>query len=103
MGWHPYTDQKSRAYSNILTSLFPEQTKTLPRILVWGIIFLLDLIAVIGGAFCMGLLQYDRYPNRDALMLVTGLLAVLVVGIFWLQGKIWYGIANWFRKRKELG
>ena len=26
MAWNPYTDQKNRAYSHILTSLFPEQT-----------------------------------------------------------------------------
>ena len=44
MGWNPYQDQKNRAYSSILTTLFPEQTKTIPRILVWGIIFLVDLI-----------------------------------------------------------
>lgn len=103
MGWHPYTDQKNRAYSNIMTSLFPEQTKTLLRTLVWGMIFLVDLITVIGGAFCMGWLQYDRYPNQDAVSLVTGLLILLTVGVFWLQGKIWYGIVRWIRKRKELG
>ena len=44
MGWNPYQDQKNRAYSSILTTLFPEQTKTIPRIIVWSFIFLADLI-----------------------------------------------------------
>ena len=55
MVWNPYSDQKNRAYTGILTSLFPEQTKTLPRILVWSIIFLADLILGIGGAVYFGL------------------------------------------------
>ena len=43
MGWNPYQDQKNRAYSSILTTLFPEQTKTIPRLIVWSFIFLADL------------------------------------------------------------
>ena len=54
MAWNPYSDQKNRAYSGILTSLFPEQTRTLPRILVWSLVFLVDLILGIGGAAYFG-------------------------------------------------
>ena len=96
MAWNPYTDLKNRAYSGILTSLFPEQTKTLPRILVWSIIFLLDLILCIAGAFHFGLLDFGG-------KLGAGLLVAAIVGIFWLQGKIWYAIVRFFRKRNELG
>lgn len=94
MGWNPYQDQKNRAYSHILTSLFPEQTKTLPRILVWSIIFLADLIAVIGGAFYFGVL--DAFSKITAVLLL-----VICVGLFWLQGVLWYGIAKLFTKKEE--
>ena len=96
MAWNPYTDQKNRAYSGILTSLFPEQTKTLPRILAWSFIFLLDLILGVVGAFQFGLLEIDSK------LLAWFLIAAIFV-IFWLQGKIWYAIVRFFQKRNELG
>ena len=95
MGWNPYTDQKNRAFSGILTSLFPEQTKTLPRILVWSVIFLLDLSLCIAGAF-----HYDLLDHSGKLG--AALLVAAIVGIFWLQGRIWYGIVHSFLKRNEL-
>ena len=61
MAWKPYQDQENRAYSSILTQLFPEQTKTLPRILIWSVIFLLDLSLCVFGAFHFGLLHLDSY------------------------------------------
>ena len=94
MAWNPYEDQKNRAYSNILTSLFPEQTKTLPRIILWSIVFLADLIAVIGGASYFGFLEN---PSKIA----AGLMVVSCIGLFWLEGKIWYGIPKLFAKKEE--
>ena len=102
MVWNPYSDQKNRAYTGILTSLFPEQTKTLPRILVWSIIFLADLILGIGGAVYFGLLMPGHYRSSNGLTLAAGLVMLAIVGIFWLQGKIWYGIATWFQNRNRL-
>ena len=94
MVWNPYQDQKNRAYSSILTSLFPEQTKSVSRIILWSIVFLADLIAVLGGGFYFGLLDH-------ASRVTAGLLLVACVGLFWLQGKIWYGIPKLFRKKEE--
>lgn len=94
MSWNPYQDQKNRAYSGILTSLFPEQTKTIPRIIVWSIIFLLDLIAVVGGAFYLGLLDFGS-------KLAVAVVAVVAVGLFWLEGVIWYGTVKLFTKKEE--
>lgn len=94
MNWNPYQDQKNRAYSSILTSLFPEQTKTLPRIIVWSIIFLADLIAVIGGAFSFGLM--DAFSKITAVLLFA-----FCVGLFWLQGVIWGAITKLFTKKEE--
>ena len=98
----PYSDQKNRAYQSILTTLIPEQTKTIPRIIVWSIIFLTDLILGIGGAAYCGLLQFHRFRTSDGLMLVGGLLVLVIVGIFWLQGFLWYKIVNYFKKRNQL-
>ena len=102
MGWNPYTDQKNRAYSSILTSLFPEQTKTLPRIIVWSIVFLLDLILVIGGAMYLGWLEFGSYHSQNTMKLVSAGLIALAVGLFWLQGVIWGAVTRFFQKRKEL-
>ena len=102
MAYNPYSDQKNRAYQSILTTLFPEQTKTIPRIIVWSIIFLLDLILGVGGAAYLGLLQFDRFRTSNELMLVGGLLVLAIVGIFWLQGYIWYAIVSFFQRRNQL-
>ena len=101
MAWNPYTDQKNRAYSSILTTLFPEQTKTIPRIIVWSIIFLFDLIIGIVGAVYFGLLQFGNYRSSNEMMLAAGILVVAIVGVLWLQGKIWYAIAKLFTKKEE--
>ena len=103
MGWNPYTDQKNRAYSSILTTLFPEQTKTISRIIVWSIIFMVDLILGIGSASYFGILQFGNYSSTNNMMLSAGLLIVAIVAVFWLQGKIWYAIVNTIKKSKELG
>lgn len=94
MAWNPYQDQKNRAYSSILTSLFPEQTKTLPRIIVWSVIFLADLILIVGGCYQLGWLN-------DFSKLKAALLMAACVGIFWLQGVIWGWVCKLFTKKEE--
>lgn len=75
-----YQDQENRAYSHILTTLFPEQTKTLPRILAWSVIFLIDLVLTVAVFFRYGLLE-GKYNYL--------LLLAAVFGIFWFQGYLW--------------
>lgn len=89
MAWNPYQDYKNRAHSSILTALFPEQTKSLPRILAWSAVFLADLTAV-AAAWYLGLL-----PANGVLMLVV------LFGLFWVQGKLWYGVAKWLARKRE--
>ena len=103
MSWNTHTDVKNRAYSGILTTLFPEQTKTVPRIIVWSIIFLLDLILVVFGSFHFGLLNFEMISSSRDLTLPGLLLLTVLFAIFWLQGFIWYGILRFFQKRNELG
>ena len=102
MAPNPYSDQKNRAYQSILTTLFPEQTKTVPRIIVWSIVFLTDLILGIGGAAYYGLLPFERFRTSNELMLVGGLLVLVILGIFRLQGFLWYKVADCFRRRNQL-
>lgn len=94
MGWNPYQDQKNRAYSSILTTLFPDQTKTIPRIIVWSVIFLADLIAIIGGCYALGLLE-------EFSKLTAGLAIVTSVTVFWLQSILWGWISKLFSKKEE--
>ena len=103
MAWNTHTDMKNRAYSSILTTLFPEQTKTIPRIIVWSIIFLLDLVLVVFGAFHFGLLQFGNYTSMRQMTLPGLLLLAFLFGIFWLQGFLWFGIVKFFKKRNDLG
>ena len=103
MAWNTHTDMKNRAYSSILTTLFPEQTKTIPRIIVWSIIFLLDLVLVVFGAIHFGFLQLGQFNSMRDLTLPGILLFAVLFGIFWLQGFIWFSIVKFFQKRKELG
>ena len=103
MAWNPYTDQQNRGYAHILTTLFPEQTKTLPRIIIWSFIFLIDLTAGIVLATHFGLYQFSHYRNQAAMLLGASLPILGIIGIFWLQGVLWGALTKLFRQlfRKE--
>lgn len=98
MGWNPYRDQEIRAYSHIVTTLFPEQTKTLPRILIWSVIFLIDLSLGVFAAIHFGLLRPENYNGIRDMMIPVALLVTGIVVVFWLQGIIWGAITRLFRK-----
>ena len=103
MAWNTHTDVKNRAYSSILTTLFPEQTKTIPRIIVWSIIFLLDLTLIVFATVHFGWLPLGQFNSMRDLTLPGILLLAVLFGIFWLQGFLWFGIVKFFKKRNELG
>ena len=64
---------------------------------------MVDLILGIGGPANFSLLQFGNYSSINSMMLSAGLLIVAIIGIFWLQGKIWYAIVNAIKKSKALG
>lgn len=101
MAWKPYQDQENRAYSHILTTLFPEQTKTLPRILVWSMIFLLDLIVIVFCAYYFGFLPFDGCSNRNHLKSGSILLLASIIGLFWFQGWLWGCVCRLWKKWRE--
>ena len=90
MAWNPYTDQKNRAFSSILTTLFPEQTKTLPRILIWSIIFFLDLTIGIFAAVHFGLLTPGRFRDSNTMTRCSFLVLAAIFAIFSSKYKYWH-------------
>jgi len=103
MAWNPHSDWQNRGYVHILTTLFPEQTKTLPRIIIWSIVFLADLTIGIFGAYYLGFFQFEKYANQSQTALASLLLILGIIGVFWLQGVIWGAFTKAFRRlcRKE--
>ena len=98
MAWNTHTDWQNRGYISILTTLFPEQTKPLPRIIVWSIIFLIDLTVCIFGAFQLGLFQLENHSNTNQTALASLLLILGIIFLFWLQGVLWSAVTKLFRK-----
>lgn len=96
MAWKTHADQEIGAYSGILRELFPEQTKTLPRMLVWGLIFLLDLIAGFGTAYQLGLMGQEEAAASKWVMLAV---LAAVIFLFWLQGKLWTLVLKAMKKQ----
>lgn len=86
-----YQDKKNQAYSNVFKSIFPEQTKTVPRIIIWSVIFLVDLIAVCVLAVRWGIFEIMDMKTAP---LVIGAVAIF---LFWLEGFVFYSIAKLFR------
>lgn len=85
MKWNTHQDMENRAYAGILTTLFPEQTATLPRLLVWSVIFLIELCLVAFAAYTFGLI-YNRW-------LILLLLAAFLA-FFRLQGILFHTVRN---------
>ena len=96
MAWNPHTDKMHRGYNNLLTQLFPEQTKTLPRIIVWSIVFLLDLFLGAYVVYYLGL--FDNFRDMNQMIFCLLPLLAAIIGIFWLQGFLWGKIAALFKK-----
>ena len=91
MAFRPYRDQEIRGYSSLLRSFFPEQFKTVPRTIVWSIIFFLDLTVVVLAGYYWGLLSSGNTKLNLFLCLAA------VFGLFWLQGFVWYKFVKLFR------
>ena len=92
MKWNPHQDLENRAYSSILTSLFPEQTKTVPRIICWSIIFLLDLTIIIACAFKWNLMK----SQTESIIVI-----IFAVIVFWFQGLLWTSILKLQNKHSD--
>lgn len=91
-----YTVHRNRGYFQVLSAVFPEQTKSTVSIIVWSIILLLELTIGVLGAFHFGFLTYDNFSNFRIIILLGGIIVA-----FWLQGFIW-GLLMKILKKDEL-
>lgn len=90
-----YNDQKNRAYAGMFSDLFPEQTKTVPRIIVWSLILIADIVLAAFLAYHIHLFEFFRGGSGNYIAIcIVGAAALF---LFWLEGKIFYGIANLFK------
>ena len=83
MAYNTVKDQQIRGYVSLLRGLLPEHTRTLPRIIVWSVVFLIDL--VLGGlAMYYAQTTLGMEPNVAALIFFG-----VAAGSFGLESVIW--------------
>jgi len=83
-----------------LREWFPEQTKSIPGILCWTVVYILDVILVFWVADLLGI-HILELPYRLTTLL-TGLYLVIALVIFWVETVIYNRIAAAIRKSKTL-
>ena len=79
-----YTVHRNRGYFQFLSAIFPEQTKSTVSIIVWSIIFLLEMTIGVLAAFHFGFLSGDTINKSKIIILIGGIIVV-----FWVQGFLW--------------
>ena len=79
---------------------FPEQTKNIPSILCWTVVYILDVVLVFFVANLLGI-HILELPYRLTTLL-TGLYLVIALAIFWLETIVYNRIAVAIRKSKTL-
>ena len=67
-----------------LNEMFPGQFDTIPHIIIWTIVFLIDVAAVFGAAYLLGL----PLPGKVGLMLYLVAAFVLFCLESWVYNKI---------------
>ena len=82
-----------------LREWFPEQTKTIPRIILWTLVFLLDAGLVIWAAVALDLIGLASAWRAQSL--VVGLIVAVALGLFSLEVWVYNRILRAVRKRKE--
>lgn len=78
-----------------LRAMFPEQTKSIPALLIWTVIYLLDAAFVFWLCFKLGF-EFGG-GSHDAQMIWIGLLLIVALGIFWVETKVYNKIVSLFR------
>ena len=83
-----------------LRELFPEQTKTIPRILLWTVIYILDVVLVFWLAGLLGIDLLSIHHQLQAT--VVGLYLILALVLFWLETLVYGWILKKIRQRNIL-
>lgn len=90
---NPYTGKWLREW-------FPEQTKSIPSILCWTVVFILDTVLVFWLASVLSIDILAMRPQFRKLMVILFLMVALV--IFWLETVLYNRIVAAIRKSKTL-
>lgn len=91
MAWHK--DKEIKADISIFRSLFPEQTKTPTRIVIWSIVLFVDVIICVFGAFYLGIISSDHFSKWMMILILVAAILLL-----WIQGVIYGAIAKRFKR-----
>ena len=67
-----------------LNEMFPGQFDTIPHIIIWTVIFIIDIAAVFGAAYLLGL----PFPGKVGLMLYLVAAFALFCLESWVYNKI---------------
>lgn len=91
-----HTDEQLRGNASLLRQLFPEHTKTVPRIIAWSVILLLDLLL---GAVVVWKLGIDlpELHRKMELLLQGAVLLGVSAGAFLAESLLWRTILRLFR------
>ena len=82
-----------------IRELFPNQTKNIPTILVWSVIFILDIVLVFYLTSLMGI-TLPGMPVKKMSFFVL-LYCVAAFAIFFAEAKLWDAICSKSKKIKE--
>ena len=88
---HPFTGKWLR-------ECFPEQTKSVPSILCWTVVFILDVVLIFCAANRLGIHLMELPYQLTSL--IAGVYLVIALVIFWLETVIYNRITAAIRKSK---
>lgn len=78
-----------------LSEWFPEQTKTIPRIIIWAIVYIADVVLVFWLASRLGIAILQlQYQLRSVVVM---LYLVAALGIFSLEAFVYNKLISLFR------
>lgn len=78
----------SHRYYKFLTEMFPNQFNTVPRIIIWTIVFLLDTALVIWCASLIGVPVLETANNRLSLIIYLVIAFILFTVESWIYNLI---------------
>ena len=90
---HPHTGKFLREW-------FPEQTRSVPSIIVWTVVYILDVILVFWVAAKLGISILELHHQLQTV--IAGLYLVIALVLFWLETAVYNRIAATLRKRNTL-
>ena len=90
---HPHTGKWLREW-------FPEQTKSIPSIILWTVIYILDTVLVFWLAAKLGIPLLEFHHQLQTV--IMGLYLVIALVLFWLETAVYNKIIAAIRKHNTL-